>query len=79
MHLHFHMNFVIILTISERKTGSWNLYRDCIECVGQFGDYCHLKNITVVHLHNGTLCSRKKEGISIFSDSMDGTGEHYAK
>ena len=33
----------------------------------------------LVHLHNGILCSRKKEGASIFQDSMDGSGEHYAK
>ena len=31
------------------------------------------------HLHNGILCRRKKEGISILSDSMDGTGDYYAK
>ena len=34
---------------------------------------------TVVHVHNGILHSRKKEGAPIFHDSMDGTGEHYAK
>ena len=34
---------------------------------------------TVVHLHNGILHSRKKEGASILWDSMDGSGEHYAK
>ena len=34
---------------------------------------------TVVHLHNGILCSRKKEGVPIFHDSMDGTGKYYAK
>ena len=33
----------------------------------------------VVHLHNGILHSRKKEGTPILWDSMDGTGEHYAK
>ena len=33
----------------------------------------------VVHLHKGILCSRKKEGIPTLYDSMDGTGEHYAK
>ena len=33
----------------------------------------------VVHLHNGILRSRKKEGAPTFHDSMDGTGEHYAK
>ena len=32
-----------------------------------------------VHLPNGILCSRKKEGAPTFCDSMDGTGEHYAK
>ena len=31
------------------------------------------------HLHDGVLCSRKKEGARTLSDSMDGTGEHYAK
>ena len=34
---------------------------------------------TVVHLHNGRLCSRKKEGVPTLCNSMDGTGEHYAK
>ena len=33
---------------------------------------------TVVHLHNGTLHSRKK-GAPTLHNSMDGTGEHYAK
>ena len=31
------------------------------------------------HLHNGILCSRKKEGAYTLCNSMDGTGEHYAK
>ena len=34
---------------------------------------------TMVHLHNGILCSRKKEGAPTLCDSMDGTGEYYAK
>ena len=34
---------------------------------------------TMVHLHNGILHSRKKEGVPTFCDSMDGAGEHYAK
>ena len=34
---------------------------------------------TVVHLHNGILHSRKKEGTPTLCDSMDGTGEYYAK
>ena len=34
---------------------------------------------TVVHLHNGILCSREKEGAPTLCHSMDGTGEHYAK
>ena len=33
----------------------------------------------VVHLDNGILCSRKKEGTPTLRDSTDGTGEHYAK
>ena len=32
----------------------------------------------MVHLHNGILCSRK-EGAPTLQDSMDGTGENYAK
>ena len=36
-------------------------------------------NITVVHLHNGILRSRKEEGTPALCNSMDGTGEHYAK
>ena len=34
---------------------------------------------TVVHLHNGVLHSRKKEGTPTLCNSMDGTGEHHAK
>ena len=34
---------------------------------------------TMVHLHDGILCSRKKEGAPTLWGSMDGTGEHYAK
>ena len=32
---------------------------------------------TMVHLHNGILHSRGKEGAYTLCDSMDGTGEHY--
>ena len=34
---------------------------------------------TMVHLHDGILCSREKEGAPTLCDTMDGTGEHYAK
>ena len=35
---------------------------------------------TVVHLHNGMLCNRKKKGTPpTFHNSVDGTREHYAK
>ena len=34
---------------------------------------------TVVHLHNGILCSRKKEESPTLHNRMHGTGEHYAK
>ena len=30
-------------------------------------------------LHNGLLCNREKEGAYTLCNSMDGTGEHYAK
>ena len=33
----------------------------------------------VVRLHNGILCSYKKEGTLTLCNSMDGPGEHYAK
>ena len=33
----------------------------------------------MVHLHNGILCSKKKEGAPTLCNSIDGTGEHYAK
>ena len=33
----------------------------------------------MVHLHNGILRSRVKEGAPPLHNSMDGTGEHYAK
>ena len=33
----------------------------------------------MVHLHNGILCSRKKEGAPTLCNSMDETGKHYAK
>ena len=32
-----------------------------------------------VHLHNGTLCSRKKEGAPTLCNNMDGHGEYHAK
>ena len=34
---------------------------------------------TMVHLHNGILPSRKKEGAPTLQDNMDGSGGHYAK
>ena len=37
------------------------------------------KKTTVVHLHNGILPSRKKEGAPTLRDTMDGTGKYYAK
>ena len=33
----------------------------------------------VVHVYNRILHSRKKEGAPTLRESMDGTGEHYAK
>ena len=33
----------------------------------------------MVHLHNGILCSRQKEGAPTLCESLDGTGERYAK
>ena len=33
----------------------------------------------MVHLHNGILQRGKKEGAPTLRDSVDGTGEHYAK
>ena len=33
----------------------------------------------MVYLHNGILHSREIEGAPTLRDSMDGTGEHYAK
>ena len=35
--------------------------------------------LTMVYLHNGILRSREKEGAYTLCNSMDGTGEHYAK
>ena len=32
----------------------------------------------MVHLYNGTLCNRNKEGAPTLCNSMDGTGEHFA-
>ena len=34
---------------------------------------------TVVHLHDGILHSRKKEGAHTVCDSINGIGKHYAK
>ena len=34
---------------------------------------------TMVHLQNGILHSTEKEGAYTLCNSMDGTGEHYAK
>ena len=33
----------------------------------------------MVYLHNGILRSREKEGAYSLCNSMDGTGEHFAK
>ena len=33
----------------------------------------------MVHLHNRILCRREKEGAPTLCNSMDGTGELYAK
>ena len=33
----------------------------------------------MVHLYDGILCSRKKEGAPTLCDSMVGTGDYYAK
>ena len=33
----------------------------------------------LVHVNNGILRSREKEGAHTLCDSMDGTGQHYAK
>ena len=33
----------------------------------------------MVHLHDGILCSRKKEGAPTLCNNMDGTGKYYAK
>ena len=33
----------------------------------------------MVHLHDGIVHSREKEGTSTFCDSMDGRGGYYAK
>ena len=33
----------------------------------------------MVHIQNGSLCGRKKEGAPTLCDSMDGTGKYYAK
>ena len=32
-----------------------------------------------VHLHNGILCRRNKKGTPTLQDSVNGTGEYYAK
>ena len=32
----------------------------------------------MVHLHNGILCSRDKEGAPTLCNSLDGTGDYYA-
>ena len=37
------------------------------------------KKKPMIHLHNGILHSKKKEGAPTLFDSMDGTGEYYAK
>ena len=33
----------------------------------------------MVHLHDGILCSKKKEGTFTLCYNVDGTGKHYAK
>ena len=36
------------------------------------------QQVAMVHLHNGILHSREKEGAYTLCNGMDGTGEHYA-
>ena len=50
-----------------------------LELEGDYVSVLRVESRTVVHLHDGILCSRKKEGAPTLPDSMDGTGEHYAK
>ena len=50
-----------------------------LELEGDYVSVLRVESRTVVHLHDGILCSRKKEGAPTLHDSMDGTGEHYAK
>ena len=38
-----------------------------------------IKKKAVIHLHNGILCSSKKEGSLTFCDNMDGPRDYYAK
>ena len=38
-----------------------------------------IQRISIVHLYNGILHSKKKEEISTFYNRMDGTREHYAE
>ena len=45
--------------------------------VGLILSACFQKGM--VHLHNGIVHSRKKEGAPTLCGSMDGSGEHYAK
>ena len=42
-----HMNFGIpfLIPTPSPKKGCWNFDRNCMECLDQFWEYCHLNNI----------------------------------
>ena len=58
---------------------NWVVCLPGVESCEFFIYFGHQDQKTMVHLHNGILCSREKEGAYTLCNSMDGTGEHYAK
>ena len=50
---------------------------ELVEYSGFLGQWVDQKSM--VHLHNGILHSREEGGAYTLCNSMDGTGEHYAK
>lgn len=46
--VHFHINFKISFSISAKKKktkNSWDLDRNCVDSIDQFGEYCYLNSI----------------------------------
>ena len=71
---HWILRYILeIIFHNDKKSGLWKSLK-YVRLINKWVD-----QKIMVHLHNGILCIREKEGAPTPCDSMDGTGEHYAK